>query len=142
MRGMKILYVDENPLKHSRYVRRNLQQQQQIFVSGLSKHYPVQSLYDLFSEEFDREMRKGWDALITHLPHVSLNYELALYKLRELKSNRILVYTGASSQIMSDDIIREAGISAVIRKDDPLRDIIKVRKVLDDWFSRSQAQAR
>lgn len=103
-------------------------------------------VHDLYSVEVDAAVSNGAKCLITDLPYERANgltpqtftplyqkkpYAKALERVREIRENcPVMVYTGASPADVNDSTFAEIGIE-VIRKDDPRKDLRKIKHCLE-----------
>jgi hypothetical protein len=121
-RKRKILYVDKIPNSFSSGDRIFFHSDKQEYnLERLREKYDVRMVYNFLTENVDGALRTDFDLLLTHLPYNDEGYGCSLEKLRrfslERKLKRIVVYTGAETYIVSDDILRQIGVNGVVRKD-------------------------
>ena len=145
----KILYVDQNPKDYSAEHRFEYYELQRFILNGLKKNYDARLVHDLHSREVDIALRDNYDILLTHFPFKKINfdssssgtvvygYEPAMQRLESIIKNdkklKVIVYTGALPEVVSDKMLLSIGVLRILRKtEDVAKDLKKIEKYLDN----------
>jgi len=143
----EIAFIDKHISEFQRNRNPNLQRSEPIrdqiqnkIVKGLNKHFEVDTYSNLWpsAEKLLSDDCPVYFAIITHVPYVMQEnpYEKSLGIINEIHEKfpytKIIAYTGANERSLPDEMVKEYGISYILRKSE---DAEKDLEQLLEWIN-------